>query len=99
MTTDNSREWGKRFDDVWALNNPEHPRIAKREAVKRFIHQELQKARHDWLREEIVKLDGTKREMFVEGPGMTYLNVAIPPYNQAIQTIIDRYLLELDQPL
>ena len=25
-----------------------------------FIHQELQKARHDWLREEIVKLEGMK---------------------------------------
>ena len=66
--------------------------------ITQTFHQELQKARHDWLREEIVKLEGMKRELFVEGPGMTYLNGAIPPHNKCLETIIDRYQSELDQP-
>ena len=58
------------------------------------LHQELQKARESWLREEVVKLkdrqlgwlgkeeDGSDRH---------------PNYDE-IQTIIDRYQSELDQP-
>lgn len=30
--------------------------------VEKVLHQQLQKAHHDWLREEIVKLDGIKEE-------------------------------------
>lgn len=61
---------------------------------KQTLHQELQKARESWLREEVVKLkdrqlgwlgkeeDGSDRH---------------PNYDE-IQTIIDRYQSELDQP-
>ena len=50
-------------------------------------HQELQKARHDWLREEIVKLEGMK-----------VLGLYSQIKNNILQTIIDRYQSELDQP-
>ena len=68
------------------------------------LHQELQKARHDWLREEIVKLEGVK--MANEHSSECLHNEA-PEYcdcdnyikwNKALQTIIDRYQSELDQP-
>ena len=59
--------------------------------------QQLQKARHDWLREEIVKLEGMHIKYlpstlkdpvgFCEGIGR----------NKTIKTIIDRYHSELDQ--
>ena len=68
-------------------------------------HQELQKARTDWLREEIVRLEGMKRphpsedefralpiiEMYKQGQAVSF--------NTALQTIIDRYQSELDQPM
>jgi len=62
-----------------------------------LLHQELQKARQLWLREEIVKLEGMKAERFKwdykEGDGQ-YKD----GFNEALQTIIDRYQSELDQP-
>lgn len=62
------------------------------------IHQELQKARHDWLREEIVKLEGEKlgglaRPIFVGANAPERMRI----HNRALQTIIDRYQSELDQ--
>lgn len=60
----------------------------------------LQKARHDWLREEIVRLEGMKED---EPPHAGYTRVEASMYsyakgrNQALQTIIDRYHSELDQ--
>ncbi len=74
--------------------------------VKMLIHHQLQKARQDWLRQEIVRLEGAKRcehkwsqssynctkcgtdDAFVSGDF---------DYNEALQTIIDRYQAELDQ--
>ena len=69
-------------------------------------HQELQKARHDWLQEEIVKLEGMKRKGLeqVEHDYITcyecggYDECDCEGFNEALQTIIDRYLSELDQP-
>jgi uncharacterized protein YydD (DUF2326 family) len=64
--------------------------------LKEFIHQELQKARHDWLQEEIVKLEGMKNEMpkiirepfeLAESVGKKIL----------LNRIIQRYHSELDQ--
>lgn len=61
-------------------------------------HQELQKVRHDWLREEIVKLEGMKKKKnsIKHFSGNGYFNQQ--GFNQALQTIIDRYHSELDQP-
>jgi len=65
--------------------------------IMQTLHQELQKARQNWLREEIVKLEGMKAERFKwdykEGDGQ-YKD----GFNEALQTIIDRYQSELDQP-
>ena len=70
-----------------------------------IFYQELQKVRADWLREEIVKLEGMKvkqehhREVWANGEytkmANYYMNIGT---NQALQTIIDRYQSELDQP-
>ena len=60
-------------------------------------HQELQKARHDWLREEIVKLYEAKKDLSkIEFPSEEYARAY--EKNKALQTIIDRYQSELDQP-
>lgn len=70
--------------------------------LTKFLHHQLQKARQDWLREEIVKLEGEKlpktnehgsRSFFV-GAGA---QMRMDTHNQALQTIIDRYHFELDQ--
>jgi len=60
------------------------------------LHQELQKARHDWLREEIVKLEGMKKEerqVDYDGTGLYEGG-----FNSALEYILDRYQSELDQP-
>lgn len=58
-----------------------------RETLTKMLHQELQKARQSWLREEIVKLEGMK-----------VLGLYSQIKNNILQTIIDRYQSELDQP-
>lgn len=60
-------------------------------------HQELQKARHDWLREEIVKLEGMKvcTDAGRADPGYYHCENT---RDGTLQTIIDRYQSELDQP-
>ena len=68
------------------------------ERNQELLHQELQKARHDWLREEIVKLEGEKlgglaRPIFVGANAPERMRI----HNEALQTIIDRYQSELDQ--
>jgi len=57
--------------------------------VLEAVDHQLQKARQDWLREEIVRLEGA---MYDKPRG--YRGKA---FNEAFQTIIDRYLAELDQ--
>lgn len=69
------------------------------ESVKHWLrttlHQELQKVRHDWLREEIVKLEEEQRKHNCPpDDGNDYDHGAYV----ALQTIIDRYQSELDQP-
>lgn len=67
------------------------------------LHHQLQKARYDWLREEIVKLEGMKVE---NEHNSECLHNKVPEYcdcdnyikwNQALQTIIDYYQAELNQ--
>lgn len=69
------------------------PRL--REALNTFHHQELQKARHDWLREEIVKLEALINTNEADGhahdPAIAYEEGC----NDTIQTIIDRHQAEL----
>ena len=74
-------------------------------------HQQLQQARHDWLREEIVKLNKEKfiwltSEEMKEHDGCRYKRngmfvgqVAGDNFNGAIQIIQHRYQSELDQPI
>ena len=70
-----------------------------RETLTKMLHQELQKARHDWLREEIVKLEGMKQPITIEDRvESAFASIEWDKYNQALQTIIDRYSSELDQP-
>ena len=79
--------------------------------ITQTFHQELQKARHDWLREEIVKLNKEKfiwltSEEMKEHDGCRYKRngmfvgqVAGDNFNGAIQIIQHRYQSELDQPI
>lgn len=77
MTTPNTREWEEPLMHIMGsyimtaelghlakdqLKHKQELRAYYAELVD-FIHQELQKARHDWLREEIVKLEGIKSEI------------------------------------
>lgn len=84
---------GSDIADIWETLKP---------TIEHTIHQELRKARHDWLREEIVKLEGMK---IVPALGRTKNGKVVDftteydlGKNNALQTIIDRYLSELDQP-
>ena len=86
------------------LNNKEYVRDYLTPKLHKLLHQELQQAHHNWLREEIVKLEGVK--MANEHSSECLHNEA-PEYcdcdnyikwNKALQTIIDRYQSELDQP-
>ena len=66
--------------------------------LRTTLHQELQKARQDWLREEIVRLEGMKNTVSaldLEGNDIGELQKEA--FNHALQTIIDRYHSELDQ--
>lgn len=63
--------------------------LKMKEWLRTTLHHQLQKARHDWLREEIVRLEGA---MYDKPRG--YRGKA---FNEAFQTIIDRYKEELDQ--
>ena len=101
MTTHNTREgieelvdeFENRFSNMPNDNGIKHSQQV--DFIRTTLHQELQKARHDWLREEIVKLEGMKKTMqTVTGHEQQY-NFG---NNQALQTIIDRYQSELDQP-
>jgi len=68
-----------------------------------------QKTRHDWLREEIVKLEGMKIEYEHTVSCLTgkskcsdicrMVSQRLEGANATLQTIIDRYQSELDQPI
>ena len=65
--------------------------------AEQTIHHQVQKARQDWLREEIEELEGMKIANYpssLKDPSGFCQNVG---YNKALQTIIDRYHSELDQ--
>lgn len=63
------------------------------DALWKTLLYQLQKARQDWLREEIVRLEGMKH-VAQDKDGLLFSETN---YNQALQTIIDRYHSELDQ--
>ena len=60
------------------------------------LHHQLQKDRQDWLREEIVKLEGM-RERAQFGRETSWEIEHANGHNQTLQTIIDRYQEELNQ--
>ena len=68
-----------------------------------YLHQQLQKARQDWLREEIVRLSGLKFVPRIgrnkEGKIVDYTSPIEEGHNNALQTIIDHHQKELDQPI
>lgn len=63
-----------------------------------IIEREVQKARRDWLREEIVKLEEEKIKTLPSALDDTTGFLLGHGKNITIQTIIDRYHSELDQP-
>ena len=65
--------------------------------LRTTLHHQLQKARQDWLREEIVKLEGMKSLVAYSSYSTTGQAREAEKVDQALQTIIDRYLAELDQ--
>ena len=94
------------FDDGYRGADPDKAQKAYRDRYawaldirdffKKQLHQQLQKVRQDWLRQEIVKLEGMKQE---EPDKIDYDGTGLSQYgfNSALQTIIDRYHSELDQ--
>ncbi len=100
------------FDDGYRGADPDKAQKAYRDRYawaldirdffKKQHHQQLQKARQDWLREEIVKLEGMKKEHHHDWCKQTApLNLAScgcwKDWNWSLQTIIDRYHSDLDQ--
>ena len=77
--------------------NIRHHQLIWLRSLLTTLHHQLQKTRHDWLREEIVKLGGVKRIADEVPDGLT--DIWQKSHNQALQTIIDRYQEELDQAL
>ena len=86
-----------------------HYDLFLKEELTNLLHHQLQKARQDWLREEIVRLEGMKNivgsqteissnESLVKMVKNVMELKGEMAYNQALQTIIDRYQSELDQP-
>ena len=93
--TDNTREVDE-FSKKWReLGIPNGCLVHMRE----YHHHQLQKARQEWLRQEIVKLEGELiDEQLINKEGWHRRNSQwIMGTNEAIQTIIDRYHSELDQ--
>lgn len=89
-------------EEIWrAGNNVVRTEIDRKYAIRKILenllHQELQKARESWLQEEIVTLKEEKleAELHYDMRGMAETKT----YCSALQTIIDRYQSELDQPL
>ena len=102
------RDWWYSAQDYLTIKGAELNE-ARRVDLEHIIDHQLQKARHDWLREEIVRLEGMKNivgsqteissnESLVKMVKNVIELKGEMAYNQALQTIIDRYHSELDQP-
>lgn len=72
----------------------EDPELTIKNVLDIFHHQ-LQKARQDWLREEIVKLE--RVQYAYTNLDSKRLRYEKQTYNKTIQTIIDMHQRELDQ--
>ncbi len=110
MTPEPERE---RIEEIVQIFQHEYGQYTSLEALsiasdwlRNTLHQELQKVRHDWLREEIVKLEGMKNRRYYED--ITHADEDLKliqarsmelGHSSAIKTIIDRYQSELDQPI
>lgn len=90
--THNTRDWETEFDEIVGKDSL----FVHKGKVIKFLHQELQKARQTWLREEIVMLEGMKEdEKTMLGEEIRHMRKG---RNVIIQTIQSRYQSELDQP-
>ena len=65
--------------------------------VDEMIAEAVHKARQDWLRQEIVKLEGMKRDCCAGIGPCNEICRATNEGNHTVQTIIDRYQVKLDQ--
>lgn len=73
--------------------------------VKMLIHHQLQKARQDWLRDEIVKLEGMKKKTDYpvsydtnEGRKWTAMRDNHAGFNTCLDVLKSRYQADQDQP-
>lgn len=103
--THNTREWKEIDDKVCDLMMEFGPdgHIDGHEKLTDYIHHQLQKARHDWLRKEIVRLKKMRQVENVTSETESEYEYQVRNNrcignNKALQTIIDRYQAELDQP-
>lgn len=67
--------------------------LVKVKEVEELLQEELQKARKQWLRDEIVEL----RKMMKDGYGNGREDIRQEGYNKALSDIIDRYQAELNE--
>lgn len=91
-----------RIEDQIEMERRQTLALYEREKTAKWLRttltQKLQKARHNWLREEIVKLEGMTRNCCAGIGPCDEICRATNEGNHIIQTIIDRYQEELDQP-
>jgi ribosome-binding ATPase YchF (GTP1/OBG family) len=95
-----AREEERKKNRIGQIKDVQDQVRKKKEHGKAMYEKGRRDARHDWLREEIVKLEGEKlgglaRPIFVGANAPERMRI----HNQALQTIIDRYQSELDQPI
>lgn len=107
MNQNNSRDgWKLKIRDWWysaqefLIIKDAELNETRRVDLEHIVYQELQKVRKDWLREEINKLRGWQMKVpTLERHWQSQLNYEnAKTHNQALQTIIDHYQSELDQP-
>lgn len=79
--------------------NPLHISLEAKIECDHLHQEELQKARKEWLRDEIVKLEGMKEEEWVvrisESDKIGF-DISVE-YNKAIDDVITRYQAELNK--
>lgn len=94
---DSVKSYARQYYVTAEENDSEENLKRKEEEIRKALHHQLQKARHDWLWEEIVRLDGMKRDCCAGIGPCNEICRATNEGNHVIQTIIDRYQKELDQ--
>lgn len=78
------------------LNEKDYVREVLTPRLEKLLHQELQKARHDWLREEIVRLEKIKEQTPITNKPFELAESV--GKKMFIDELIQCYQSELDQP-